>query len=415
MLAPTINEQGRATGIGAGESPIMQRPMTRRRVLRVVGGAGAFVAVAAVVGGGVRAVDQGVFATGEGPAYAAWGDWPGQSGDGPLNLVRAAVLAANAHNTQPWLFRVDASSLDLFADTARGTGANDPLGRELMISLGCALENVMLAAGPNGLVVRATPFPNPADPNHVARVDLTPDKPAGSALYDAIPHRRTNRAAYVDTPVAAETLAAMTGLNDAADVAVVWLTSPEERRSVAELTIRATEVFIADTEQSVDSFKWWRGDWDELQRSKDGITLDAAGLPPLTRTLGKLMPDISRTTSDEAWLKMTREPQLSTAAGFGIIVARDHRAAAQRLEVGRLYQRLHLWATAEGLAMQPLNQTVERRDRELSTGIAPEIGRALDALMPEPGWQAAMPFRIGYPKEEPLKSPRRPAADVVLA
>jgi len=65
--------------------------------------------------------------------------------------------------------------------------------------------------------------------------------------------------------------------------------------------------------------------------------------------------------------------------------------------------------------MQPLNQTVERRDREIEAGIAAEIGPALEELLAEPGWAAVMPFRIGYPKETPLKSPRRPAEDVVRA
>jgi len=391
----------------------MSLPLNRRRFLRVVGGTGAFIAVAAVGGGGVRAVDQGVFETGQGPAYSAWDNWRPTTGDGPLNLVRAAVLAANAHNAQPWLFRVEPSGIDLFADTTRGTGANDPLGRELVISLGCALENLVLAAGPNGFVASPALFPNPADLNHVAHVALVPGEPVTSALYDAIPNRRTNRAAYTDTPVASETLAAMTKLNDEADLGIVWLTSPEEKRSFAALTVTATEAYIADTEQSIDSFKWWRGDWDALQEHKDGITIDAGGLPPLTRALGKLLPAMSREANDKFWLDGTKDPQVSTAAAFGIIVTRDHRAADQRLKAGRFYQRLNLWATSEGLAMHPINQTVERRDRELQIGIAPEIGRALDAFMPEAGWQAALPFRLGYPEKKALESPRRPAEDVV--
>jgi len=98
-------------------------------VLRLIGEGGALAAVAAVGGGTIRAVDQGVFATGEGPAYAAWNDWQGVAGDGPLNLVRAAVVAANAHNAQPWLFRIDVNGVDLFADTSRGTGANGRTAR----------------------------------------------------------------------------------------------------------------------------------------------------------------------------------------------------------------------------------------------------------------------------------------------
>lgn len=414
MSTPNITGQ-RRNGAAIGGASAVPMPMTRRRFLHVAGGVGATVATAAVGGGAYRAVDQGVFATGEGPAYAAWSDAAGKGGDGPLNLVRAAVLASNAHDSQPWLFRVAPTRIDLFADPGRGTGANDALGRELIISLGCALENLLLAAGPNGLAATSALFPDPADPNHAARIDLAPGKTAASALFDAIPNRHTDRAAYKQTPVAAESLAEMTALNDAADVSIVWFTAQPERRAFADLTVKATEAYIADTGQSVDSFAWWRGDWDELQRRKDGVTLDAAGLPPLTRALGKLLPDISRAQSDDAWLKGTKDPQVSTAAAFGVIVVRDHRDAVQRLQTGRFYQRMHLWTTANALAMQPLNQTVERRDRELAADLPPEIGRALDALMPEPGWQAVMPFRIGHPAQTPRKSPRRPAEEVVLA
>jgi len=413
MTAPTTIEHVRK--ISVAEESAASLPMTRRRVLHVIGGAGAMVAVAAVGGGALRAVDQGVFASGDGPAYAAWNQAPGTSGDGAINLVRAAVLAANAHDAQPWLFKVGADRIDLFSDPLRNLGSVDPFGRELMISLGCALENLTLAAGPNGFAATPALFPDPADPTHIARLDLTAIPPTQSALFDAIPNRHTNRAAYHDTPVTAETLAAMASLNDAADVAVIWLDSPELKQSFNTVTVAATEAFIADTEQSVEDFAWWRGDWEELQRHKDGITIDAAGLPPLTRALGKLMPDISRATSDSTWLSNTKNTQLSNSAAFGIIVALDHRSDAQRLQTGRLYQRLHLWATGNRLAMQPLNQSVERRDRELQRNLEPVTGRPLDALMPDPKWQAVMPFRIGYPAETALASPRRPAADVVRA
>jgi len=150
--------------------------------------------------------------------------------------------------------------------------------------------------------------------------------------------------------------------------------SPAGKGSFADLTIGATETYISDTVMSIDSFARWRGAWDELQRRKDGITLDAAGLPLHIRAfVNKMMPHLSRAASDEAWLKSTKDPQLSTAAAFGVIVARNHEDAVQRLQVGRIYQRLHLWATIEGLAVQPINQTVDRRDRELSAGLPPGL------------------------------------------
>ena len=73
-----------------------------------------------------------------------------------------------------------------------------------------------------------------------------------------------------------------------------------------------------------------------------------------------------------------------------------------------------LWATTQGLAMQPLNQVVERAEREQTAGFEPESTRAIAAMLPDAGWQMVMPFRIGYPTQEAFLSPRRPAEEVVF-
>src|SRR3989442_402652 len=124
-----------------------------RRAALKVGGTGAVLAAA---GGVWRAWEQGVWSAGEGPAYEPWRRWRSDPSEGPLALVRAAILAANPHNSQPWLFRVGASRIDLFADPARDIGAVDPDHREMYIGLGCALENLLLAAGARGLAWRAS-------------------------------------------------------------------------------------------------------------------------------------------------------------------------------------------------------------------------------------------------------------------
>ena len=111
--------------------------MQRRSFLK-----GAGVVTVAVVGGGVwRAYDQGVFSVGKGPAYEPWKDWRKDSNDGALALVRAAILAAGPHNTQPWLFKVTNSSIELYLDTKRNVGALDPCLREEHIGMGCALDH----------------------------------------------------------------------------------------------------------------------------------------------------------------------------------------------------------------------------------------------------------------------------------
>ncbi len=231
-------------------------------------------------------------------------------------------------------------------------------------------------------------------------------------LYEAIPARHTNRAAYTDRPLAPETLRTMAGLIDVPEVGVIWFTSTADKRAFADLTVRATEAFIADADQSADDFAWFRNSWSELQARKDGLTLDAQGLGPLVRAAGKLL-SVSREQSNQAWLSSTRDTQLPTAAAFGTLVVHDARSNAQRIQAGRMWQRLYLWATSQGLAMQPLNQVVERADREQSAGLEPRFTRAIAAMLPERGWQAVMPFRLGYPTVQTLRSPRRPAEEVV--
>jgi hypothetical protein len=389
--------------------------MSRGTFLKTTGRGVALVAVAASGVGLWRASDQGVFTTGAGPAYAAWDEWAGTPGGGTLNLVRAAILAANAHDSQPWLFHVGPDRIDLYADVGRNLGSIDPYRREMHLSLGCALENLLIAAAPHGFTYQMALLPDPHNAAQIATINLRRGTAPTLPLYDAIPERHTNRGPY-DTghPVTSSTLTSLQSLNAVPEIGVVWFSGVAAKAAFAALTIKATVAFIGDKQQSTDDFAWWRGDWAELQRKKDGITLDTAGLSPLIRTLGKLLPPQTRSANDQTWLATTRDPQLSTAAAFGIIVARSARDTRQWLEAGRLWQRMQLWATTDGLAMQPLNQTVERAEREQATGLPPTIANGLAALLPEPGWHAIMPFRIGYPTMDGLKSPRRPVGDVVV-
>src|SRR6266511_2190980 len=137
---PTLRKVTRTTGAAR----------LSRRALLARAGAGA-LAVAAIGGTGValRIVQQSALRPGTGEAYAAWS--AALTGTGSLGLVRAAVLAANAHDSQPWFFHVTDRQIDVFADRTRNIGALDPLFRELEISLGCAIENLVIAARASGL------------------------------------------------------------------------------------------------------------------------------------------------------------------------------------------------------------------------------------------------------------------------
>jgi hypothetical protein len=402
----TDNEEGRPTSTAT----VAPHKKLSRRKLFALTGSGLLVLVTA--GGVWRAADQGVFSTGEGPAYELWDDWRTAS-KGPLDLVRAAILVANPHNSQPWLFKITSSQIDLYADHRRNLGAVDPFFREMHIGLGCALENLLLAAAPNGYTTQIRLLPDASDATWVAHIDLAPGSTVSSDLYFVIPQRHTNRYPY-DTgrPVSSATLGSLSALNNDPQVRVFWFASAGMRKHISTLLVDAARALVGDNTQDGDSNRWYRATWQDIQQHRDGITLDAAGLPDWERALGKMLPPPSQAQQDSTFLSNTAE-QAQTAAAFGLLTVRDVQDRAQQLRAGRLLERMYLWATSEGPAMQPLNAVVERAAREVVLGSTPHFGNALATLVGDPAWQTLLAFRVGYSTHEGLRSPRRSVDQVV--
>ena len=67
-----------------------------------------------------------------------------------IDLIRQATKAPSGHNAQPWLFRIKTDGIEIYADTTRRLPVVDPHDRELFVSLGCAVENLCIAATTKG-------------------------------------------------------------------------------------------------------------------------------------------------------------------------------------------------------------------------------------------------------------------------
>lgn len=393
--------------------------MKRRVFLKSAG-----VVTVMVVGGTVwRAWHQGVFNAGAGPAFEPWHNWANEAQEGPLALVRAAILAASPHNTQPWLFKVTPTSIELYADTRRNLGTFDGYLREMYIGLGCAIENMALAATVHGYSAELTMVSGALDlradrPEKVlaGRVDLKPGERSEGPLYHAIPRRHTNRGPF-DTarPIAAkdiDTLAELGQLGD--DMKVFLFPKDDERKKFGDLLISATQAIIADAQMVHDSQAWFRNGRPEIEARRDGVTLDTGGFPPLMTALAKIMPATSAQKSHEYWLQITREVHAVASPLFGLIAVHNRYDKQQNLLAGGAWQRMHLWATTQDIAMQPVNQPLEQVDRERALRKPPRAAEALAGLTRDPSWQATFAFRAGYPLREAPASPRRDVQDVLL-
>ena len=96
--------------------------LARRSFLRRVGIGAATAFVIADAGLAYRAYDEGVFSAGRGPAFDTLDRWPDLSG--PEAIVSAAILASNAHNSQPWAFGISPDRIDVYADHGRSTAGS---------------------------------------------------------------------------------------------------------------------------------------------------------------------------------------------------------------------------------------------------------------------------------------------------
>ena len=383
-----------------------------RRGLVLGGGAAGVVIVGAV---GARAFDQGLFTPVEQrPGSGPWREVAEGRLRGPMALVGAAILASSPHNTQPWRFHVASDRIDVHLDPQRSLGAFDPYHREMALGVGCAVENLVQAAGGQGLRARVTP--GGGSGTLMARVDLERDAVSASPLAAAIPLRRVNRRPFDTTRrVEAADISALEALSDdGAARLVMFPADGAVGRRFASETVEATRRIVDDHEMDAWSARWTRDGRAAVDRERSGLVLANTGVDTSLQVASAFLPPLSPETQGRYWLNMTQKAHVSTAAGFGLILVRDPYDRAQALSAGRLWQRLHLQATVSGLAMQPLNQLPECVDRERQLGRPPRTAALIDPLLPDPAWRPTFAFRYGLSGETPPPSPRRPLEAVLV-
>jgi hypothetical protein len=355
-------------------------------------------------------------------AYEPWRSWRAEGVQSPLTVVHAAVLAANAHDTQPWRFQIGSDRIDVYADGDRHLGAMDPFRREMHLSLGCALENAVLIARSLGYAADLRTYDGLLqeggvrdDARPAASISLGKQQADASPLVAAIPHRRTDRSPYQDDrSVPIDMLDRLSALASDAAVRLIWITDPAARRDFAAATIAATESIVSDSVMIADSDRWFRATDAEIELHRDGPTLYCAGLSPLVLFGARLMP-VSTPSAHRHWIDQTRDAQLGSHPVIGLIAVKDLYDRDSALRAGRLWQRLHLQGTLLRLGMQPLNQLPECVDRDRQLGRAAIFRKTLAGFSGDAELQPTFAFRVGWPTRAAAASPRRSVTSVLMA
>jgi nitroreductase len=308
--------------------------------------------------------------------------------------VDQAVLAPSVHNTQPWTFVLGPDRVEVRADRSRQLSVIDPLGRELVHSVGAALFNLRVALSARGWAVSVDRFPRPDDPDLLAVVRAVEGEPDVSlGQYDtAIPRRRTNRRPLTGDPLPDDLLGGLTALAAAEETALVPVLREDHRRLIARLTQQADELQNADRAYRAELRHWT----NRPAETGDGVPVQA--VPHVDGSSPVDMPQRDFDTRGEGQLPADTG---DSAERTMVVLATRTDSPLDWLRCGEALQHVLLELTRHGWVASPVTQAIE----------VPLTRTQLRAALT---WDAhpQMLLRIGHAPPL-LAAPRRPRGDVV--
>lgn len=261
-------------------------------------------------------------------------------------IIHYATKAPSCRHNQPWKFRTEGSSLYIYPDYSRNHREADGDDHELFIALGCALENVVVAA--NAFGYREMITYKFSDEQDCVYVSFEPSDTRGRQdLFLAIEERKTLGSSHNGQYIPAEQLADLALQARERDVFLKIYDSEEE---YARLLPRVEEAVMLQFHDK-DFPGWVRfnnaegvGDWGE-----------PTGTAAVPGWMGRLYTDHIALAKAEA--RKARELMQNSAAL--ILFATVNHTKQGWVNLGRSYERVLLRATALGISHAPLNMPCE--------------------------------------------------------
>jgi hypothetical protein len=308
-------------------------------------------------------------------------------------LLRYAILAPSTKNTQPWKFVIAGDRIAILPDFTRWLRVSDPDQRELHISLGCALENLIVAADHFGYACEVTYGATGDGPREaVVDVRIQPatagaprQRPAG--LFEGLTSRQTIHDAFTSRRVAPAVCRALSYLATDTDVQLLL---KHDRGTTCALAALNADADVAE--------------FSDVAYRRELARLVGEGVFGNSWTISKVgqvvLPHLDNGGSlarhDTALMKHTALGLISTVT--------DDRAS--QIKAGQLFERLCLMAAILGVSVHPMSQALQiptlRRQVARVGGTAPLHPQQL--------------FRFGYasPRRRP-HTPRRSVDQVIVA
>ena len=321
-------------------------------------------------------------------------------GDKLKFLIRFGVLAPSSHNTQPWHFQVCNNEILLSAELERALPESDRNNRQLFTSLGCALENILIAADYYDLQTSVQYLPQGTEATLAAKITF-----GGSSFNKAeekkdhlmtyIQKRTTNRNKYSASMPPEEWLEKIkkASVFDQ-DTRIDFVQEQAKRNNIADTVMKASIKAMGDHGFRKELSKYVKSN---ITKSKVGMPAFGMGIPT---PISLLAPTMIRYINMGKLNKKSDEELLKKHTPLFAIISTREDAKENWIKAGQAYQRVALEAERAGLKTAVMAAAIQ----------IDEFYKELQGAFDTP-FRPQVFFRMGYTKKESRHSPRLLASD----
>ncbi len=328
-----------------------------------------------------------------------------------LRIVSYALLAPSFRNTQPWWVDLKGDGILVRPEMHRVRDAIDPGGRNTLISLGAFIEALSIAASAFGYELHVEPLPGRTNGEPLSDTTIIaacmlgiPEQPPKDPLFDQILLRRTNRGIYTERPLESRHVKSLQSTRIPPSVSLELITERIEVERLSSIVHAADLGQYDDQQTSASILSHLRWTSEETRLHRDGMTMENAGIPTISRLWLRLLGAVGATDQATALdiLSKSVEGQTGSAAAYGILSTTDD-GHVRLLDTGRALMRIYLRAASEGVALQPFSSVLDgdARRSELRAALSEDHHGFVQIL-----------FRLGYGPDVP-PSPRRSLFEIV--
>lgn len=264
-----------------------------------------------------------------------------------------AILAPSVHNTQPWRFVLRPSGLEVLADPERRLAVLDPTGRQLHLSVGCALFNARVSLAASGYATTILRSPEPTRPDLLATVmivDQDQPDPELAVLDAAIDLRQTNRRRFNGVEVPEDLVALLVAAAAAESSLMVAVRTADDRAALSQIWLRADGMLTVDPAYRAELRAWT----SNAPGRRDGVP--ARTVPHVDAGSGDDVPIRDFDSAGMGWLPTETHSSLDQCL---LLLGNAEENSAAWLKSGEALERVWLEITRAGYVASLFTQAIE--------------------------------------------------------